>query len=134
MEKKLLLIFVFFLFFSAACIKKDESNPENNNTQLKCSQQSATNYDSQGNVLSQSLYFYSNGRLDSMVSISSGNRNVFRYNYLTDRERKVTLYLNNQKQENYTMQYLDKYGNVIESYSIQNGQKGVVTKSIYNCN
>lgn len=136
MEKKLIVLFTVAVLFATSCKKTEDNSPTGTTTQnTACLQQSATNYDAQGGIISQSLYYYTNNRLDSIVRISGVNRNTTVYSYLNSNKREEYSFSNGVKNENYNVQQLDINGNIIEAYGVVNGQKqGGSIKYSYNCN
>lgn len=127
------IIAVASILILAACSKSDttpEGNTENNKG---CKTKVVTTYDLNGNVSQQSTYYYNAGQLDSILSTSGNTYSKTIYKY-SGAERTGIVYLNNVKQQHYTVDKMDGYGNTIESYTVSNGKEGFKTKYTYTCN
>jgi len=132
--KKALYIALIITILSA-CNKKESISPSEQPNNIGCNQSSSTLYDTDGKVVQYSNYFYSNGYLDSVVGINGSNIFKSIYTYQSGKsERRVNFFVNGVKQQNYSIEKLDAYGNITETYSVSNNIKGFVTKNTYGCN
>lgn len=133
MKKALYIALIIFIL--SACNKKESESPSEQSNNIGCNKSSSTLYDTDGKVIQYSNYFYSNGYLDSVVGINGSNISKSIYTYQSGKsERIVYFFVNGVKQQNYSIEKLDAYGNITETYSVSNNIKGFVTKNTYGCN
>ena len=135
MEKKLIVLFILAFGVFTACKKTEDNSPAATTTQnTACLQQSFTNYDVQGVVTSQSLYYYTDGRLDSIVSVSGNTRNVTLYTYSSNLSRKVSFKNNGVVSNIHSIQTLNEKGLIIKNISYNNNAEVGKQEYSYNCN
>ncbi len=144
--RKLLAIAAALLLITAACTKEDTTTAPNNKntggnnsgTGKRCKPTEAKSYDSIGNLITLTQYFYTDGFEDSIVITSPSTpnyRTVYKWTYTSKYERRKELIANGTINPVVTLEKINDNGDVIETRSEINGhsnQAKVVT--IYTCN
>lgn len=125
--KKILFVFATLPLLFSACSEKQDP-PSDTGSVRVCKTLHMTNYDGSGNINTQTFYYYSGDRLDSMVTRDkNGGRSAYLFEYKSDLEReRHFMDIHGQKvQGYYSVEKLDEYGNVLEEKSYD--QDGVFT-------
>ena len=144
--RKLLTIAAALLIIITACSKDDtttspintNNNSSNSGSSSVCKMQSTKYYDSTGQLVSESNYYYSNGLEDSIVTYNINNpdiRNKTVFIYQSKYERKRILLVNGTELSFHYLEKINDKGLIIESRTIGSGgiNSGYTTTS-YTCN
>lgn len=143
--RKLLTIAAALLLITVACSKDDNSTPQGNTntggntlSNKRCKPTEAKQYDSIGNLITLTQYFYTNGLEDSIVITSPQTpnyRTVYKWSYTSKYERRKELISNGSVNPVVALEKINDNGDIIETRVEINGHSNQAkTTTSYTCN